>query len=515
MTARTNKPTKVPSLPTIPADASPQLKQYLAALSEAIDIRLGRRGDARDRAITMRELIDSGLALELANRPYDPNNTSGYISPSVTVPNLAVPPTPTGVAATGAYSLVFVEWDLPYYVGHAGTEIWRHDQDILGDAQLIGVSGGANFVDPVGEGFTGYYWVRHVNKNDVYGPYHAANGAYAETALDVESLLETLNGAITENELWDGLSSKIDTIGALETYTGYLESYTGDSLVNRLSSAEGTITSQSVSITALTNSLTALDGNIAGNASAVSALDTRVTTAEGTITSQGTAITGLVNDLTTAEGNIAGNATNIGTLTTSVTTLDGTVTSLSSTVNTLSTTVGNNTAAISTNASSINGVEAKYTVKIDNNGYVTGYGLISTANNGTPTSAWYARVDQFVVGAAGSNATPFTVQTTETVINGVTVPAGVYMTDAFIKNGTITNTKIANAAIDDAKISTLSASKITTGTLDATNVTIAGVAPTFDIKSASSGQRMEMKSDVIKIFDSNEVQRVTLGNLLG
>lgn len=47
---------------------------------------------------------------------------------------------------------------------------------------------------------------------------------------------------------------------------------------------------------------------------------------------------------------------------------------------------------------------------------------------------------------------PFIVQKTPTVINGVSVPAGVYMRDAFIANGTISNAMIGNAAIDSAKI---------------------------------------------------------------
>jgi len=70
------KPTKVPGLPAIPSDASPDLKAYLKALGEALEIRLGRRGDQRDRAITLRELIDSGLAKELKSAPFNPNKSS-------------------------------------------------------------------------------------------------------------------------------------------------------------------------------------------------------------------------------------------------------------------------------------------------------------------------------------------------------------------------------------------------------------------------------------------------------
>ena len=66
---------------------------------------------------------------------------------------------------------------------------------------------------------------------------------------------------------------------------------------------------------------------------------------------------------------------------------------------------------------------------------------------------------------AFSQTLPFIVNSSPQTINGVEVPAGVYMDAAFIKNGTITNAKIGNAAIDDAKIANLSAAKITAGSI--------------------------------------------------
>jgi beta-glucanase (GH16 family) len=62
------------------------------------------------------------------------------------------------------------------------------------------------------------------------------------------------------------------------------------------------------------------------------------------------------------------------------------------------------------------------------------------------------------------------VNNTPLVINGVTVPPGTYMSDAYIANGTITNAKIGNAAIDNAKIANVDAAKITTGYLDAARI---------------------------------------------
>jgi hypothetical protein len=60
---------------------------------------------------------------------------------------------------------------------------------------------------------------------------------------------------------------------------------------------------------------------------------------------------------------------------------------------------------------------------------------------------------------------PFVVQATPDVIDGIPIPAGVYMDAAYIKNGTITNAKIGFAAIDDAKITSLSATKIKAGSV--------------------------------------------------
>lgn len=115
----------------------------------------------------------------------------------------------------------------------------------------------------------------------------------------------------------------------------------------------------------------------------------------------------------------------------------------------LGTRVGNSEVTVSA-------VANQYTVKIDNNGYVTGFGLASTSNTSSPTSSFAVRADSFYIanpaGPGIAPALPFIVRTTETTLNGVTVPVGVYMTDAFIQNGSIAEAKIGGAAITTAKI---------------------------------------------------------------
>jgi hypothetical protein len=140
--------------------------------------------------------------------------------------------------------------------------------------------------------------------------------------------------------------------------------------------------------------------------------------------------------------------------------------------------VGDNTAAIeeekNVRASETGDLFGQYTVKIDLDGYVTGYGLASSVVNGVPSSEFIVRADSFAIGAPGAPnigyTLPFVVQTTPTTINGESVPAGVYINQGYIANGTITNAKIGDASIDDAKIVNLDAGKITSGFIDATRI---------------------------------------------
>lgn len=133
--------------------------------------------------------------------------------------------------------------------------------------------------------------------------------------------------------------------------------------------------------------------------------------------------------------------------------------------------IAGNTTAVEELTTVVDGVSGSYTVKVDNNGYVAGFGLASTANNATPFSEFAVRADRFYVASpSGPGITPivpFIVNTTTQTVNGVSVPAGVYMDAAYIKNGTITAAKIGNATIDNAKIASLDAAKITTGLIAA------------------------------------------------
>lgn len=439
----------------VPVGWAGQDKRFAYSLKENVDVLTGNRGDPLDRAVTVRDLLDAGI-IKLARGSNLFGNNGFEIDPTILFPTLAVPPAPTNLQAAGAFQNILLEWDLQFYIGHAGVEIWRHTSDSLAGATLVGTMTGMAgvYVDAVGSGKSFYYWVRAVNRNSVYGPYNSSSGTLGETAIDVAYMLTLLSGAVTSSQLAADLSAPIAKIPALESFTGYASGYSGGSLLTRMGATE--------------------------------------TKANGAATS--------------------------AQLSSESTTRASADSALSSTVTSLSSTVGGNTSSISTQVTTTNGLKAQYTVKLDVNGAVAGFGLASTTSAaGNITSEFIVNADRFAIMRGGSNTTaatvPFIVQASATTLNGVAVPAGVYMADAFIKNGSIANAKIGNAAIDNAKIANLSAAKINTGTLNASLVTISGVSPSLDIRSADTGARMQIQGSRVRVYDSGGNLRVKLGNL--
>ena len=740
---RTNDPTKVPALPKIPASVTPELRRYLETLEQVTNIRLGRRGDPRDRAITLRELITSGLAQELAASPFNPNGTgTGFVPAGNTLVDLAVPPAPTGFSVTGAFSVINMSWNLANYGNHSHTEVWSHTSDVIGDATLTGITQSRVFSDPVGSGQTRYYWVRHVNTDNVVGPFNAAAGTVGQTAADVNHLLNVLNGAITSSELANALTTRIDLIDAADTVvnsvayrvaqeasaraaaisaeataranaisalilneiplydstaayavgqivrisntnsklyiciqavgasssvaitdTNYWKLYGDyDSLKSSTDTSAAAITqintisssstsAAALAINGLNSEVFASDGssllatasalnvvetevfpqgtasasrldtldaevfdangnsllataaalttietevfpNGTGSASRLDTLDAEVFDANGnsllaTAAALGTVTTevfpngtGSASRLDTldaevfdANGNsLLATAAALGTVTTEVfptgvanasrlDTLDATVydangnvqLATASSVSTLETEVfpngtsnasrldaldnvlfdssgnaivsatnltrmknqildtnGNATAtatqmqqlgsnytnpldgtannvslqvALETSASQVNGLRGQYTVKLDANGAVAGFGLATTSTSlGTGESEFYVNADRFAIMRGGSDTTaavtPFTVQATATTINGEVVPAGVYMTDAFIKNGSIVSAKIGSLAVDKITGTFAEFQSVLTGNLDANRINLDGTTLT-------------------------------------
>lgn len=146
------------------------------------------------------------------------------------------------------------------------------------------------------------------------------------------------------------------------------------------------------------------------------------------------------------------------------------------------------TTKVETNASTINGVSGEKTVFIDNNGYLTGYKLLSDRNSGQPRGEIYFSVDKFRVGKPGyNNITPFTIDTVNRIIaiDGSLVVNG----EALIRKlnaGVIDAAKIKAGSIDSSRIAAdaITADKIGAGQVTAQK--IAGKAITADKLNVTS-----------------------------
>lgn len=659
----------MPSLPTVTSEIPRDLRQFLERVRENIN------GRGEDELVTVRKLVAAGIA----------TYNGGTLGSNAGDTYYGIPPAPLNLEADGALANILVTWDKANYNGHAYTEIWAAQQTAeqaaadpeqvpdLGEAQLVGMAPGSVFAHTIGQGGSRWYWVRFVNLEGQVGPYNAVDGVRGDTGTDPAYLIELLNGQISESELAQDLSARIDLIDGPSTTVGTVayqladlqgqvnellnlptwsstETYAidaqvvyegflyvalaastnvepgtdatkweqvgeyatiGDAVAAHTTQIGALQTGLGQEITDRTTLATQLRGNYTGNdlslvsqgliyeervarSTETSALaqdiqtlsafantksrvfyqptepvgdannplnigdlwiDTNTTyaddyiegdyvirsnrmyrydgtawveamdfgfadwftairsektarvTEDAALAEQITTLTSATNGslaainqtLSTHTSDISSNANAITALGSELRGADSTLSAAiqqeattratetsanASLLTTLQSTVTQNnntlTAAIqqeaSTRADQTGDLFGQYTVKVDLNGYVSGYGLASSVVDGTPSSEFIVRADSFAIGQATSGTPteapdyPFIVRTTETTINGETVPAGVYMADAFIANGTITNAKIGDAAIDNAKIANLDAGKITTGYLDAARI---------------------------------------------
>lgn len=198
----TPDPSKPTKLPAIPEPAAGNLVQVVSAIKELLEVRENRRPntDPLDQNITLRDLVDNGLASynlngrQLGN---DPSAGNPILPPAF---NPAIPPAITGLTASGAMTSIVLTWDQPTYGTYGYTEIWRSGTDDLGTAVLVGQSPGNIWTDAVGADASFYYWVRAVSHSTppVTGPYNGTAGTTGQTSPDPAYLISQLSGQINQ-----------------------------------------------------------------------------------------------------------------------------------------------------------------------------------------------------------------------------------------------------------------------------------------------------------------------------
>ena len=123
--------------------------------------------------------------------------------------------------------------------------------------------------------------------------------------------------------------------------------------------------------------------------------------------------------------------------------------SLSQRINTLQSSVSGQTASIRNVERSVNGVRAIKAVTVDNNGFISGYGLMSDLQNGRVTSRFGINADQIYFGTTTNAKKPFVFTTKATTIDGVSYPAGAWLNSASIARASINMLHIADSIQSD------------------------------------------------------------------
>ena len=328
----------------------------------------------------------------------------------------------------------------------------------------------------------------------------------------VGKILDILENNITESQLFASLGSRIDLIDADATVVASVSYRLLEEANARLAAISAEANARGAAIEEEQTIRQTEDESLAESITLLTtAVDDNVAAIVVEQTARSNADTALATSISTLVTSVDDNA---AAIVVEQTTRSNADTALASSITTLQSISNSNTVAIQTESSTrsteTGELFGKYTVKIDNNGYVSGFGLASTANNSTPVSDFQVRADRFAIaspaGPSINPSVPFIVYTTSqniTTASGetITVDPGVYIrnanieyitadqidtrgiavkdangttifsagtplgstyiadaaiTNAKIQDATITNAKIQDAAITNAKIANLS-----------------------------------------------------------
>ena len=463
-----SKVTKLPGLKNLPPNLEKELYSSLQSFKEALAVRLGQAGDPLDRAVTVRELIDSGVAKKRANKNFDPaTDTTDFIPNDSTVEDLSSPPAPTGLTASSTFTEVIIDWNPATYSNHAFTEVYRSRDDEVGGAQLVTTTSSFITTDVVGYNQTYYYWVRFVSTAGVRGPFNGTNGARADTLEDIGAVMSQLS----------------ETLAGLPGYNLITTTAAAANIIK--SSSQPSTRADGSSIGAFDIWFDTDDGQVytrnASNDAWVAGRDATLVTLVGSTSFTGSTLTAA---LATAQSDIV-TVTNAQNATaSSLTTLTSTVNGNTSSITTLNTTTASHTGDL--NAMFV----LQATTESNGSQSVAGMVIGSNASDGSGAQSFVQfQADKFAIFNGSSATAPFIVSSGTVFIDSARIQDGAISTariadlavsnakiaDATIQTGKIgdlqvTNAKIADATIEDAKINTLNATKINAGFLSADRI---------------------------------------------
>ena len=218
------------TLPPIDPKTDPKLRPLLEALKEITETGDGVRGDPMDRKLTIRDLVDAGLARLKPGSMTEFGPADDEAIDNDPPGSTLIPPRPTGFNAIGSFGYIVLSWDIPgdQYLNHAFTNIYRSETDNLANAEMIGRDTGMMYTDHIREveeeGVGFYYWITFTSTEDMEGPANSTSGTYAEVIPDIGFLLDKLSGQVNEEVLTPAFKNRLD--GFQETISDLGDRYT-------------------------------------------------------------------------------------------------------------------------------------------------------------------------------------------------------------------------------------------------------------------------------------------------
>lgn len=370
---------RIPGVSNAPTDGTKQQSQWMDQVTTALRSGLGQSKNQDDKWLTWSDLETSEVVVK-STKP-----GGGWLpsNPPTDPPDMTPPPVLEGVEASGGMTAIYIRWNDPQLDYYYHIEIHRASTDELANAVMVGTSIGNIYSDVVGSDNTvKYYWCRIAKESGgetILGAWNSTQGTPANAASDPDWILGDLEGRIDDSHLNDILSGEIEKIPRIAENSAAIkeESVTRNREDEKLASKITILNAE-------------MDGNFAGIRDEMKVI---ISDAEKLASRVGT----VELDLEHTKGAIE--------------------------------------QQFKVFEDEFENIRAEYSVKLDVDGYVGGFGLINDGN--VITALW--RVDVFGVGAPGSEELTFAIDADE---------KRVVMDGAFIKNASITDAQIGNLNVD-------------------------------------------------------------------
>ncbi|HWO99208.1 MAG TPA: host specificity factor TipJ family phage tail protein [Methylococcus sp.] len=442
------------------------------------------------------------------------------------------PAAPSGLNALGDNFQIHLWWSNPYIGDYAVTEIWGSQTNNRSTAVKLGEIAGQAWTfteydgSPLTGGQTWYFWVRNRDTENLISNWtpNTTTGVAATVSASPQKYLDLLTNSITRTQLWDDLGGLVDNIRNQLVWKidddGWVSGFGlassrvngepfSDFMIraNRISMGTPSSPASKTAVTSLTRSGTTATCNATAHGLQVNEWFVLQNVAESgwnglhkVVSSTANSFTFTVPDTISATTTVQSgkparyvfrrpDEIPISSLTRSGTTATATTVaphglSVGQWFMIMNATAGNSWNGSFKVTAVPNSTQVQFTV--DNNG--TTFPTPATAEAGQVLILNKANI-------------PFIVLTRPTVIDGVTIPAGVFMNETYIREAVIDTLMVRDGAIVNAKIG---------NTIESATWTSSGGATGWQINKQGD---IVAKGGSFQLYDANGNPVFVSGNL--